>query len=100
MQFLKPATLLPDFNQIDDHNYTTIIEENTKPQSYLFDNPFSKHRSHNVSWWVMYFGKKWPTWGFYSVTYHAILKAYVLSRIELAQADKLTAIFILDKRDF
>lgn len=38
--FLKPATLLPDCNQTDDHNYTTIKEENTKPWSNPFDNPF------------------------------------------------------------
>ena len=34
------AIVLPDPNQIDDHHSTMIAEENTRPQSDLFDNHF------------------------------------------------------------
>lgn len=40
MPSLKPATLLPDLDQIDDHDYIVVIEENTRPQFHLLDNPF------------------------------------------------------------
>ena len=39
MQSLKPATVLPDPNHIDD-DCTMVIEENARPQSDLFNNLF------------------------------------------------------------
>ena len=56
--FIFSAIVLPNRSQIDDHDGTMIIEENTRPQSDLFDNHFEG--SSHVYLQVIYQRPRWP----------------------------------------
>lgn len=76
MQFPKPAVLLPDPNQIDDHDCTMIIKENTRPQSDLFDNPFQNAEFIMFTDGSYTWDKSGQLKAFYAVvTYHEILES-------------------------
>lgn len=80
-------------NWTDDHDCTTVIKENIRPQSDLSDNPFQNADSITFPDGSYAWDKSGQLKAFYVlVTYHNILEACILSGIKLGKADKLVAV--------